>query len=451
MASINDSQGFLQTSAQSTLQLTGSANLITNNLTVAAPSTLAYVTNDSVCFVDSVAGPSPDILVPRPPVDTLSLIPNAPSKAPIVGVTFLCLETNALHESASTAAHSRGLVTNEKRNFLVVISTLGTEIHLLGATKITRIAYINPPVPVLSTTQEVPPATPSVEHHHLGCTFVHLRPSDGAGAPIAYLCFGSTCGNVTVYATFFHGRDTVFTLCHDEQQNASLHEITCLCSLSGTQDTQRTSRPVENSASLVTGHSNGDVISWRISPHSGQCAQQRAVCKNEGNPVCAVKCCDALGYVVAAFGTGHLRIYDLRENLLKVEITAHARWIHGIDVTADGFIASVGEDGVLNIWNCHDSNKQVTLEKTFVVARKLLVGVSFIDNRSGASTSQDNTLHTFVTAYDSKCLYAYSFNQIQALPDYSHKRQTQLNHNQPLHRRDLSSRDSTLDSAQQAA
>lgn len=64
--------------------------------------------------------------------------------------------------------------------------------------------------------------------------------------------------------------------------------------------------------------------------------------------------------VVAAFGSGHLRIYEAANLALRTEVAAHSRWITGLDVASDSLLlVSCSEDSTFSVWqlNSEEENK----------------------------------------------------------------------------------------------
>ena len=54
--------------------------------------------------------------------------------------------------------------------------------------------------------------------------------------------------------------------------------------------------------------------------------------------VCSVPCtsvCLWNNLVVGGYGSGHIRVFSAATGKMMVEIAAHARWIHAIDVAPE--------------------------------------------------------------------------------------------------------------------
>lgn len=44
------------------------------------------------------------------------------------------------------------------------------------------------------------------------------------------------------------------------------------------------------------------------------------------------------GLVIAAYGDGHLRVFDMETGRMFVEVAAHARWINALDIAKNGMV-----------------------------------------------------------------------------------------------------------------
>ena len=58
------------------------------------------------------------------------------------------------------------------------------------------------------------------------------------------------------------------------------------------------------------------------------------------------------GYVVASYASGHLRVFNIRQQCLYIEAAAHSRAITGMDMhPSDNLFVTVGEDSILSVWS----------------------------------------------------------------------------------------------------
>ena len=57
------------------------------------------------------------------------------------------------------------------------------------------------------------------------------------------------------------------------------------------------------------------------------------------------ECCTSLGFwrglIVASYGDGHLRVFDMETGRMYVEVAAHARWINALDVARNGLVTII--------------------------------------------------------------------------------------------------------------
>ena len=44
------------------------------------------------------------------------------------------------------------------------------------------------------------------------------------------------------------------------------------------------------------------------------------------------------GLIVASYGDGHLRVFDMETGRMFIEVAAHARWINALDVARNGLV-----------------------------------------------------------------------------------------------------------------
>ncbi|XP_021913150.1 WD repeat-containing protein 54-like isoform X3 [Zootermopsis nevadensis] len=57
------------------------------------------------------------------------------------------------------------------------------------------------------------------------------------------------------------------------------------------------------------------------------------------------------GFILCAFGSGHIRVFGTKTLSLVCEVAAHARWITAADLAPDtGYFLSVSEDSFVKVW-----------------------------------------------------------------------------------------------------
>ncbi|CAG2114679.1 unnamed protein product [Medioppia subpectinata] len=107
-------------------------------------------------------------------------------------------------------------------------------------------------------------------------------------------------------------------------------------------------------------------------------------------------------YVLAGYGSGHLRVFDINSKLLISEISGHSKWVTAIDVAPDtGRILSTSEDSFVRIWQMNEQNDTFKVSHEFSqnIANHMLFGGVFLD-KSGNSFC--------VSGYDSLELHYFS-------------------------------------------
>uniref|UniRef100_A0A7S1G9Z0 WD repeat-containing protein 54 beta-propeller domain-containing protein n=1 Tax=Bicosoecida sp. CB-2014 TaxID=1486930 RepID=A0A7S1G9Z0_9STRA len=128
---------------------------------------------------------------------------------------------------------------------------------------------------------------------------------------------------------------------------------------------------------MVSGDRGGTVCVWSATALTRHCAFE------EGGGFPATSVGVKRGVAIAAFASGHVRLFDIAGKRLTTEIAAHARCITALDVhpTRNSF-ATVGEDAVMNVWALPDGEDKgsadVTLEICSPVPDRLLAGVAFL-------------------------------------------------------------------------
>eukprot|EP01062_Namystynia_karyoxenos_P071444 TRINITY_DN66947_c0_g1_i1.p1 TRINITY_DN66947_c0_g1~~TRINITY_DN66947_c0_g1_i1.p1 ORF type:complete len:324 (+),score=43.05 TRINITY_DN66947_c0_g1_i1:112-1083(+) len=88
-------------------------------------------------------------------------------------------------------------------------------------------------------------------------------------------------------------------------------------------------------------------------------------------------------FVVGGFGSGLIRLFNVKDCTLYCEIGAHARWITALCVDpARSLMASVGEDMLLCVWRlpCKENSGKVQLVGHKLLKDCILTGCSFSDD-----------------------------------------------------------------------
>ncbi|KAI5613142.1 WD repeat-containing protein 54, partial [Silurus asotus] len=90
------------------------------------------------------------------------------------------------------------------------------------------------------------------------------------------------------------------------------------------------------------------------------------------------------GMVIAAYGTGQIRLYEGVTGILYAEINAHTRWIYSLDIAPfTGLLLSAAEDSFVRVWhlNTVPENNSVEIEHLYneCVTDTQICGAKFCD------------------------------------------------------------------------
>lgn len=112
--------------------------------------------------------------------------------------------------------------------------------------------------------------------------------------------------------------------------------------------------------------------------------------------------CTSLGVqgdvIVAAYCTGHIRLFRSSIHEMAIEIAAHARIINAIKIHPNlNMFASCGDDQFLNVWSLPDftsvSSRDAELLCSERIPNRMLTGVSyFSDDRVGVVSYDEDDL-----------------------------------------------------------
>jgi WD40 repeat protein len=244
----------------------------------------------------------------------------------------------------------------------------------------------------LSTMMEQDPleedATVAAEKHY-------LRGITSVGA--SNIAIGCSNGSTFVFKVHYNRSSMTVELAH---------------TLSSTNTARSTVVAVAGSEEvLVVGHDDGEICGYDSSNNFSQtCSLVSA--KEEG--VMATGLITSLivngDTIVAAYTTGHLRIYRASIEELTVEITAHVRCITGLVLhpVYRNIMVSCGEDERFHLWEFPDFMTRATstanLISTHKVDNKLCTGVGFA-NVPGVDITPVDAI--FVAFYDDDALAVY--------------------------------------------
>jgi len=145
---------------------------------------------------------------------------------------------------------------------------------------------------------------------------------------------------------------------------------------------------------MVSGDEKGTIILWERNSQGE--FQQSCEFKGQGEPCLCIRIHG--GQCIAAYSTGHIRIFDVNARTLNVEIAAHTRAITAMDLlpTANQFVVA-SEDTFLSSWSLPTAeDSKVGLKLSTTVNSSLLTGVAYCNGRANIA----------ISSYDSRFISA---------------------------------------------
>jgi len=134
---------------------------------------------------------------------------------------------------------------------------------------------------------------------------------------------------------------------------------------------------------MVSADDMGKIILWKV----GGAVTKTLEIEGFGFPCTSVRLHE--NFIIAAYGSGHLRKFNRKTGTIIVEVAAHAKWINAMDLSQDGtLVVTASEDTFLRLFDVE------TFELKFqkAITDVQLTGVRFMD-------AIDNSFG--VTGYDS--------------------------------------------------
>ncbi|CAM1296902.1 WDR54 (predicted) [Pycnogonum litorale] len=148
---------------------------------------------------------------------------------------------------------------------------------------------------------------------------------------------------------------------------------------------------------LVGASTDGVIMVWDGSNHP----LKKVVCIDKHKSACSTIACWST-LIIAGYGNGIIRMFNLLKGTLHAEVHAHAKWISGLDVApSSGMVISASEDSYVRVWELADGKTPSIHHKySECIHDKQLCGVAFCDD-DGSSYS--------TAGYDDNELVFYSF------------------------------------------
>ncbi|KAK3861148.1 hypothetical protein Pcinc_032852 [Petrolisthes cinctipes] len=216
--------------------------------------------------------------------------------------------------------------------------------------------------------------------------YAHLLPPTPPDAPYAF-----TRGIAAIYSGFVcvgvHTGEVVVVRVSDEEVK--------------TVDVVKWhARPITTLAShglvLVTGDDEGHITVAQ----DDQGLQNVCCIDTYGSPVTCLAAWG--GQVVAAYLSGHIRIFNLQCGRIIAEVCGHARSITGLDIAKEsGLMLTTSEDSYIRVWQLNPSSSDLPVEHKYgtVEENVALCGGAFTDDVGSGF---------FTTGYDRRDIICYA-------------------------------------------
>ena len=152
---------------------------------------------------------------------------------------------------------------------------------------------------------------------------------------------------------------------------------------------------------LASGDDYGNVILWDVFENYGE------LCRFQGDGHPCTGLVGKNGYVVSTYTSGHIRVFNVRNQNLFIEIAGHSRAITGIDMhPANDSFVTVGEDSIINVWQLPVQKEDDTDDNTGNAIKKArTMTVTFSTSSpsaifTGVRFSRNGTNTIFASVYD---------------------------------------------------
>jgi len=146
---------------------------------------------------------------------------------------------------------------------------------------------------------------------------------------------------------------------------------------------------------LVCGNEMGELAAFNVNDAF------ELMCRLPGSRFPCTSLCTRGDMIMAAYSTGHIRIYRASISELAVELAAHSRAITALCLEPSlNVMASVSEDQYLNVWSVpfFGSREDCDMELIFSerIENRLLTGVAFLnDGRIGVAAYDEDDVIVF--------------------------------------------------------
>lgn len=171
-----------------------------------------------------------------------------------------------------------------------------------------------------------------------------------------HICIGTADGNILVFLVPSKGPSVKLQETLDTHQGS-------ICDI------------VSDGNIMASSDETGKILIWK----SGGQFVKTAEIDGFGYPCSSLCIMDDL--VIAAYGSGHIRVFNSKTATILCEVCAHSRWINAIDLSqTKGLLVSVSEDTFVKVWKITTNplNFQFLFEES--VADVQLAGAKFLDD-----------------------------------------------------------------------
>ena len=143
---------------------------------------------------------------------------------------------------------------------------------------------------------------------------------------------------------------------------------------------------------LASGDITGDINIWSLESGEGEGESEGLVHRGKigdwsGHSVTTLAVWSKFkdGVLIAAYGSGHIRLFSLPGGNIICEVSAHNGWITGMDLASQsGLLLTCGEDSYVRVWQL--ATKGPLLDHWFSSPLQdcLMAGAKFMDPRGSS-------------------------------------------------------------------
>ncbi|XP_023335080.1 WD repeat-containing protein 54 [Eurytemora carolleeae] len=194
---------------------------------------------------------------------------------------------------------------------------------------------------------------------------VHARGVAAVGTSL--LAVGLHTGDILVLSIELQGESYLCNIV--EKLRGHLSYITDLASSSTT-----------NGRVLASGDSAGTICIWK--EEGGSLHLQDKLADWVGFPINTLSIWNRYkeGLIIAGYGSGHIRMFNIETGNIVCELTAHSGWITGMDLASgSGLLLTCSEDSYVRVWQLALKGPLVEHRYSQPIHDSLLTGAKFLD------------------------------------------------------------------------